>query len=266
MSEVNRQRFDYLGCFDQVEVRALVGELEQAGPEHLAQGRDMVMLGHAMLAGCGRQPGETGECPLPGAMTTLRNYVIAQEDTRYDLAAQRAAALRRYPLAPEHEPLAATIDRAAAKATFLFARASGLSHGSIQHRTRFPSGSMADGSCVQMSYIMQRLLAEENVATRIKYAARPPGFFHYFLKTEGIADGPFTIDPTWQQFLPSKTAFATMPATLIMPESQLPQAIAAHEVPERSQDIWTGELYDGRNRGLPRSPYLDVVFDEQGWS
>jgi hypothetical protein len=254
----NRAQYEWLGCFDTVELRTLTAELEETYLVDPDRGPAMLALGRSMLEGCIRQEGDIDGCPFVPNVTALRDYVDSHEEERQEYAAMRGVELRRYPLEERHTTFVATVDKAASEAYFLYSRATGLSYTSIRENP---------GSCAQMTIILQQTLRERGIDTQVMQFYEKPFFFHYFLRSNDVLDETFYIDPTWQQFLSKEeTDFNSLPRTLILPTSRLDDAVSAHSLPGRWKDVWSHANPEPVNWHAFYDKGLDSVFATKGWT
>ncbi len=270
MSELARiGQFGQNGCFDKIGLTILMSELQESGVAAFAEGPAMLALGERLLSGCVRAPGTVDGCSVATEVNRLRDYVSGQEPLRLELAVERGRERRLTPLSKEHTELAAVVDRAAVTAYSLFAHASSRTHGMI--RTRRGAEWPIDGSCGEMSLIMQQLLRRESLETVAMIGRVPSQLFysHTFLQTQDAGIAECTIDTTWQQFLSNETDFDALPHTMLFPTSEAEAALAAHGIPERWQGLWVNakpSKATWRDYAVLGERSIEAVFVEQGWA
>ena len=188
----------------------------------------------------------------------LREYVIGAVDDRHRIALEHAADTR--PPTPQlngYDEFVALVDIAASDAYFAYARASGYRQSSMRE---YP------GSCSPMFYIMQHELRKRGVETQHMWWFEACNN-HHFLRAEMPNGDVFFMDPTWQQYLPEGSDHSQYPHVLIMPSGQMPETLAAHDIPATSHRSWLAAKIDPRpeNNDWHWSPHLQRIFSEDPW-
>lgn len=240
-------------CSHPVEIRALTHVARELLPSDI-QGVGAVALGETLQNECSMrkqaEPGRT--CPMVRELQELSGYTDQHLETFIGRMVEQNAATRKYPV---DEVFAAAVDGAAARASFIYSRASGISPPNIRSNP---------GSCYQMTYILQQTLRRAGISTERRRYFQAPFFCHLFLRTTELAE-PFDIDGTWQQFLPDEADLGSMPHTLILPQSHKQAAIEAHGIPQQSHEVWSTNALESRPWWRAGYDPVTNIFNAEGW-
>jgi hypothetical protein len=169
------------------------------------------------------------------SLQVLREYMGETEELRDRLAIEQGERTRPYSLHP-YEELARVADVAAAHAYFAFARESGASQDGLRQQP---------GACNPIFYLTQHELRKRGIETEHMWWFSA-GNNHHYLRTVGLPDETFDIDPTWQQYLPDGTDYTLHPHVLVAPTSRFVDTLTIHGVPQTIHHTWTEAKPDMR--------------------